>query len=321
MPGHAGGLLRVATAGSVDDRKSTLIRLLLVDSHQVLSDHLESVRGLDGELNLAHLTDGLRSEREQGITIDVAYRYFATAARRFILAAPPGHEEYTRNMVPGASRADALLVLLDARHGIVGQTRRHLAVGAMLRVPHIILVVNKMDAVGYDAGRFAELEAEFRALARQAGVEDVRVVPMSALKGDNVVERSEHTPFYDGPPLLELLESLPTDPESGGAARLPVQVVIEHEGRRLAAGQLARGRLRAGDEVVVAPSGRRTRIRALEVLGEPADAAAAPRSIAVELEDGDGVRRGDVIAAATGEMPCREEVVAAVCWMAEPALC
>lgn len=225
-------LLRLATAGSVDDGKSTLVGRLLYDSKSVLVDQLESVervsrdRGLE-HADLALLTDGLRAEREQGITIDVAYRYFATAKRTFILADCPGHVQYTRNTVTGASTAHVVVLLLDARKGLVEQTRRHLAVASLLRVPHVVVAVNKIDLVGYSQDRYDELDAEVRAVAAELGVEGISTIPVSALVGDNIVDRSVHTPWYEGPSLLELLEELPGDPTpEEGSFRFPVQTVI-----------------------------------------------------------------------------------------------
>ncbi|MFD0412192.1 sulfate adenylyltransferase subunit 1, partial [Kitasatospora sp. NPDC127116] len=256
----ATSLLRFATAGSVDDGKSTLVGRLLHDSKSVLADQLEAVehasrsRGKEAP-DLALLTDGLRAEREQGITIDVAYRYFATPRRRFILADTPGHVQYTRNMVTGASTAELAVVLVDARNGVVEQTRRHAAVAALLRVPHVVLAVNKMDLVDYAEPVFARIAAEFTAYAASLGVTDVLAVPISALAGDNVVEPSSHMDWYGGPTLLEHLETVPvgSDP-SAEPARFPVQYVIrpqteEHPDYRGYAGQLASGVLRVGDTV------------------------------------------------------------------------
>jgi sulfate adenylyltransferase subunit 1 len=267
--GSATALLRFATAGSVDDGKSTLVGRLLHDSKSILTDQLEAVthasnqRGQEAP-DLALLTDGLRAEREQGITIDVAYRYFATARRRFILADTPGHVQYTRNMVTGASTAELAVVLVDARNGVVEQTRRHAAVAALLRVPHVVLTVNKMDLVDYAEPVFAAIAADFGAYATSLGIADVTAIPISALAGDNVVEPSAHMDWYGGPTLLEHLESVPVggDP-STEPARFPVQYVIrpqsgEHRDYRGYAGQLASGVLRAGDPVTVLPSGLTT---------------------------------------------------------------
>ncbi|WP_329611981.1 GTP-binding protein [Streptomyces brevispora] len=329
-PGSAASLLRLATAGSVDDGKSTLVGRLLHDSKSVLADQLEAVehasrnRG-QGTLDLALLTDGLRAEREQGITIDVAYRYFATPRRRFILADTPGHVQYTRNMVTGASTADLAVVLVDARNGVVEQTRRHLAVAALLRVPHVVLAVNKMDLAGYAEPVFAAIAEEFTAYATELGVRDVVAVPLSALAGDNVVEPSAHMNWYGGPTLLEHLETVPvgSDP-SGDPARFPVQYVIrpqtaEHPDYRGYAGQLASGVLAVGDPVTVLPCGRTTTVAGIDAFGEPVGLARAPQSVAVRLADDIDVSRGDLIAAGPAPVPTRD-VEAGLCHLDERAL-
>jgi sulfate adenylyltransferase subunit 1 len=313
-------LLRVAAAGSVDDGKSTLIGRLLLDSQQVLDDTLESVSENGDGPNLAHLTDGLRAERERGITIDVAYRYFATPARRFVLADTPGHEEYTRNMVTGASRADVSIVLIDATRGVVSQSRRHLAISAVLHVPHVLVCVNKMDAVGYAESRFDEIARPVEQLVDKLGLVSRRVIPISALEGDNVVERSEQMPWYDGSTVLELLESLPDTPEAEGGVRVPVQWTIERsDGGHDAAGQLARGTLRAGDDVAVFPGGERTTVEAIEVMGERLTQATAPRSVAIRLASGVAAPRGSLLAP-PGEPPsATDELTATVCWLSDHA--
>ena len=261
-------LLRLATAGSVDDGKSTLIGRLLYDAKQTFIDQMDAIerssrsRGED-DVNLAYLTDGLRSEREQGITIDVAYRYFATPARKFILADTPGHVQYTRNMVTGASTADAALLLVDARRGVVEQTRRHAYLSALLGIRHFILCVNKMDLVDWDQDTFAGIEEELTRFASRMGVADVRAIPISAKLGDNVVESSSRMPWHDGPPLLQLLETIEVlDAPATGAARFPVQYVIrpqrdDYHDYRAYAGTVASGLLRRGDRVVVRPAARR----------------------------------------------------------------
>ncbi|MFD7832136.1 sulfate adenylyltransferase subunit 1 [Kitasatospora sp. NPDC059803] len=313
----ATSLLRFATAGSVDDGKSTLVGRLLHDSKSVLADQLEAVeraslnRGQDAP-DLALLTDGLRAEREQGITIDVAYRYFATPRRRFILADTPGHVQYTRNMVTGASTAELAVVLVDARNGVVEQTRRHAAVAALLRVPHVVLAVNKMDLVDYAEPVFAAIAEEFTAYAASLGVGDVVAVPISALAGDNVVEPSAHMDWYGGPTLLEHLETVPvgSDPDAA-PARFPVQYVIrpqseEHPDYRGYAGQLASGVLRVGDPVTVLPSGHTTTVAGIDALGRETDLAWAPQSITVRLADDLDVSRGDLIAAGVIPAPTRD---------------
>ncbi|SFC38013.1 sulfate adenylyltransferase subunit 1 [Streptomyces aidingensis] len=320
----ATALLRFATAGSVDDGKSTLVGRLLHDSKSVLADQLEAVehasrsRGQEAP-DLALLTDGLRAEREQGITIDVAYRYFATPRRRFILADTPGHVQYTRNMVTGASTAELALVLVDARNGVVEQTRRHAAVAALLRVPHVVLAVNKMDLVGYAEDVFAAIAAEFTEYAASLGVPDVKAIPISALAGDNVVTPSATMDWYGGPTVLEYLETVPVghDP-SAEPARFPVQYVIrpqtaEHPDYRGYAGQIASGVLRTGRRVTVLPSGRSSTIAGIDLLGEPVDVAWAPQSVTVRLTDDLDVSRGDLIVPeGTGAEPV-QDLTATVC--------
>ncbi|MEU6232294.1 GTP-binding protein [Kitasatospora sp. NPDC047058] len=313
----ATSLLRFATAGSVDDGKSTLVGRLLHDSKSVLADQLEAVehasrsRGQDAP-DLALLTDGLRAEREQGITIDVAYRYFATPRRRFILADTPGHVQYTRNMVTGASTAELAVVLVDARNGVVEQTRRHAAVAALLRVPHVVLAVNKMDLVDYAEPVFAAIAEEFTAYAASLGVGDVVAVPISALAGDNVVEPSAHMDWYGGPTLLEHLETVPvgSDP-SAEPTRFPVQYVIrpqteEHPDYRGYAGQLASGVLRVGDPVTVLPSGHTSTVAGIDALGRETDIAWAPQSVTVRLADDIDISRGDLIAAGPAPAPTKD---------------
>ncbi|MGZ4601650.1 MAG: sulfate adenylyltransferase subunit 1 [Oryzihumus sp.] len=333
-------LLRLATAGSVDDGKSTLVGRLLHDSKSVLADQLDAVervsrdRGL-ATADLALLTDGLRAEREQGITIDVAYRYFATAERSFILADCPGHVQYTRNTVTGASTADAVVLLVDARKGVLEQTRRHLAVAALLRVPHVIVAVNKIDLVGFDGDVFTRVRDQLADVARELGLPDVRAIPVSALEGDNVVDRSSRTDWYDGPSLLEVLETLPVaDDPAAEEFRFPVQVVLRPQGAardeaqreyRGYAGQVASGVVRVGDEVTVLPSGRRTRVVGIDAphLGGPGrelDQAFAPMSVALRLADEVDVARGDVIAAAASAPEPTRDLVATVCWLSDVPL-
>ncbi|GGR42580.1 GTP-binding protein [Streptomyces netropsis] len=327
----ATSLLRFATAGSVDDGKSTLVGRLLHDSKSVLADQLEAVeraslgRGQQAP-DLALLTDGLRAEREQGITIDVAYRYFATPRRRFVLADTPGHVQYTRNMVTGASTAELAVVLVDARNGVVEQTRRHAAVAALLRVPHVVLAVNKMDLVDYAEPVFAAIAEEFTAYAASLGVPDVTAVPISALAGDNVVTPSAHMDWYGGPTVLEHLESVPVvaDP-TGDPARFPVQYVIrpqtpEHRDYRGYAGQLASGVLRVGEDVTVLPSGRRSTIAGIDALGSQVDVAWAPQSVTLRLTDDLDVSRGDLIAPAAGAPAPTRDVEATVCHVADRPL-
>jgi sulfate adenylyltransferase subunit 1 len=307
-------LLRLATAGSVDDGKSTLVGRLLYDTKSVLADQLDAVervsreRGLDAT-DLALLTDGLRAEREQGITIDVAYRYFSTATRSYVLADTPGHVQYTRNMVTGASTAELALILIDARHGVVEQTRRHLAVTGLLGVRHVAVAVNKMDLVDWSQARFDEIVAEFSRHATRFGIDDVVAVPVSALFGDNVVERSERAPWFTGPTLLEHLESVPVGTDPGAQPlRLPVQLVIrpqrgEFRDYRGYAGRLASGVVRPGDRVTVLPGRHTTTVvgidRALpDGSLEELEVAFAPQSVTLRLSDDIDVSRGDLIAAA-----------------------
>jgi sulfate adenylyltransferase large subunit len=305
-------MLRVATAGSVDDGKSTLIGRLLFDAKALMADQQA---GLE---DLANLTDGLRAEREQGITIDVAYRHFATPRRRFVLHDCPGHAQYTRNMVTGASTADLAVILVDARRGLTEQSRRHAALAGLLGVPQITVCVNKMDLAGFSEERFDAVVREFLDFAAGAGLDNITFIPVSALHGDNVVDRSEAMPWYAGEPLLAHLEGAP---EAAGAAdgpaRLPVQYVIRSGETRFYAGRLASGTLRAGDEVVVLPSGARTRLA--EVRGPRGElpGAAAPTSISVALEEELDVGRGDLIAAAAEAPPATRELEATVCWLGD----
>ncbi|WP_312795476.1 GTP-binding protein [Kocuria sp.] len=324
-------LLRIATAGSVDDGKSTLVGRLLHDTKNILVDQLDAIervsqsRGLDAA-DLALLTDGLRAEREQGITIDVAYRYFATPARSFILADCPGHVQYTRNTVTGASTADALIVLVDITHGIMEQTRRHLAVGALLGVPHLIVAVNKIDLLPDAEEAFRELSGQLHELADDLGVLDLRIIPVSALRGDNVVEASQDTPWYDGPSLLSWLENLPDSSELTQAERfaLPVQCVIRPQSAALSpefvdyrgyAGQIASGSVAVGDKVAVQPAGRTTTVERIDVAGAPAEYAVAGQSVTLTLADQIDITRGDLIAEPAGAPSGTKSVEAVVCWL------
>jgi sulfate adenylyltransferase subunit 1 len=321
-------LLRLATAGSVDDGKSTLVGRLLYDTKSVLSDQLAAVervsrdRGFDGA-DLALLTDGLRAEREQGITIDVAYRYFATANRSFILADTPGHVQYTRNMVTGASTAELAVILVDARTGVVEQTRRHASVSALLGVPHVALAVNKMDLVDFDEGVFTGIAKEFTEYATGLGIDDVVAIPLSALNGDNVVNRSQRTPWYSGPTLLEHLEAVPVERDPATeAARLPVQYVIrpqttEHPDFRGYAGRVSSGILRVGDGVVVQPEGRTTTVSAITTFDGDLAEAHAGQSVTVHLADDLDVARGDLIAAAAEPATVVRELRGTACWLSE----
>jgi bifunctional enzyme CysN/CysC len=337
-------LLRFTTAGSVDDGKSTLIGRLLYDTKQVFDDQLEHVaeasmrRGGDGVLDLALLTDGLRAEREQGITIDVAYRYFATAGngspgRRFIIADCPGHQQYTRNMVTGASTADLAVVLLDARHGVLEQSKRHAFISALLGIPHLVVAVNKMDLADYSQERFDEIVKEFAEFAtRLDTASDIAYIPMSALHGDGVVERGTHMPWYEGPTLLELLETVEVsyDHPFDTPARFPVQWVIRPANASVSsrsgddyrgyAGQLASGALRTGDEVVVLPSGRRTKIAGIDTYNDSLEFALAPMSVTLRLQDELDVSRGEMICRPNEAPQVAREIEADVCWMTDKPL-
>jgi sulfate adenylyltransferase large subunit len=323
-------LLRLATAGSVDDGKSTLIGRLLFDSKQVLTDQLEHVeeasrrRSGDGQVDLSLLTDGLRAEREQGITIDVAYRYFATAKRTFIIADTPGHVQYTRNMVTGASTADLAVILVDARKGVLEQSKRHAYISSLLGIGHLAVAVNKMDLVDYDEEVFDAIVREFADFASGlGGVRDIVYVPISAKLGDNVVDASAHMPWYGGTPLLEHLETVEVaDARNLDEARFPVQWVIrDHEADyRGYAGQVAGGVLRAGDEVLVLPSGLSTRIARIDTFDGPLEEAVAGMSVTLLLEDELDVSRGDIVCHAADAPQLSRELEATVCWMADAPL-
>ncbi|MFJ3418023.1 sulfate adenylyltransferase subunit 1 [Streptomyces sp. NPDC086082] len=318
--------LRFATAGSVDDGKSTLVGRLLHDSKSVLTDQLEAVQRVSADRgqdtpDLALLTDGLRAEREQGITIDVAYRYFATPRRRFILADTPGHVQYTRNMVTGASTAELAIILVDARNGVVEQTLRHAAVAALLRVPTVVLAVNKMDLVGYEQAVFERIVEEFAGHAAESGLPSFTPVPVSALVGDNVVDRSARMDWYEGPALLEFLEDVPVGADPFDApARFPVQYVIRDGEVRWYAGQLVSGSVRVGDRVTVHPSGEGSVIAGISVLGTEADVAYAPQSVSLRLADQRDVSRGDMITAGVDAPALTQDVRAAVCHLADRPL-
>ena len=325
-------MLRFATAGSVDDGKSTLIGRLLYETKQIYEDQLEHVeetsrRRGDGYVNLALLTDGLRAEREQGITIDVAYRYFSTPRRKFIIADTPGHEQYTRNMVTGASTADLAIVLVDARKGVVEQSRRHAFIASLLRVPHVVFAVNKMDLVDYDEAVFDRIDEEVSGWASKLDFTDITFIPISALHGDNVVERSERMPWYEGPSLLYHLAHVHIGSDrSLSDARFPVQWVIrpmsdEHHDYRGYAAQVASGVFRAGDEVIVLPSGHRTQIAGIDAEGgHPLEEAFPPLSVTLRLADEIDVSRGDMICRAHNHPVPTRELDAMVCWMSEEPL-
>jgi bifunctional enzyme CysN/CysC/sulfate adenylyltransferase subunit 1 len=324
-------LLRFATAGSVDDGKSTLIGRLLFDSKSIFADQLEAVERTSeqkghGYVDLSLLTDGLRSEREQGITIDVAYRYFATPTRKFIIADTPGHVQYTRNMVTGASTADLGLVLVDARHGLTEQSRRHAVLLSLLRVPHLVLCINKMDLVDFDQDVYNKIHAEFTQFATKLNIPDLEVIPISALQGDNVVQRSDNMPWYSGPTLMHHLEHVHVASDRDLVdTRFPVQYVVrpksdEHHDYRGYAGQVAGGVLKKGDEVIVLPSGMTSRIAGIDLFDKEIDEAFPPMSVTVRLEDDVDVSRGDMIARVKNAPTPSQDIDAMVCWMTNTPL-
>jgi bifunctional enzyme CysN/CysC len=330
-PAADADLVRLVTCGSVDDGKSTLIGRLLYDTKQVFVDQMEHVeetseRRGDGYVNLALLTDGLRAEREQGITIDVAYRSFVTERRRFQLADAPGHVQYTRNMVTGASTADIAVVLLDARKGVIEQTRRHTLIVSLLAVPHVVFAVNKMDLVDFDEARFREIERELDALTAQLDVRDALAVPIAALHGDNVVDETDRMAWWTGPTLLAHLEAIETSGDRNlSDRRFPVQWVIrpmtdEHHDYRGYAGQVAGGVWRAGDDVLVLPSGLRTRVASVDSAGGPIEAAVPGMSVTIRLEDEIDVPRGDMLVDPDDQPVTARELEATICWMSERPL-
>ena len=321
-------LVRIATTGSVDDGKSTLIGRLLYDSKQIFQDQLDAVedasrrRGTD-YIDLALLTDGLRAEREQGITIDVAYRYFATPKRKFVLADTPGHIQYTRNMVTGSSTANIALILVDARNGVLEQTRRHSFLASLLGVPHLVLCVNKMDLVDWSQDRFDEVVDDFRSFARRLDIHDLRFVPVSALKGDNIVDASDNMPWYHGPTVLELLEDIHVGSDENLIdVRFPVQYVIrphrhEFPDYRGYAGKVSGGLMKPGDDVVVLPSGFSSRIKSIQTQDGELEEAAPPSSVVVTLEDDIDVSRGDMICRPHNQPHASQDLDAMVAWMSE----
>jgi bifunctional enzyme CysN/CysC len=324
-------LLRFATAGSVDDGKSTLIGRLLYDSKSIFVDQLESVEATsrsrgDAYTDLALLTDGLRAEREQGITIDVAYRYFATPRRKFIIADTPGHIQYTRNMVTGASTADLAIVLVDARKGLLEQSRRHSFLVSLLRVPHLVLAVNKMDLVDWSEEVFEGIKDDFANFAAKLDIADLSAIPISALQGDNVVTRSERMPWYEGTSLLHHLENVHIASDRNLVdARFPVQYVIRphqdrHHDFRGYAGQVAGGIFKPGDEVMVLPSGLTSTVRSIETKDGPIDEAFAPMSVVIRLADELDVSRGDMICRLNNQPQVSQDVDAMVAWMADRPL-
>ncbi len=324
-------LLRFTTAGSVDDGKSTLIGRLLYDSKSIFEDQYEAIKATSekrGEeyVNLALLTDGLRAEREQGITIDVAYRYFATPKRKFIIADTPGHIQYTRNMVTGASTANAAIILIDARKGVIEQTMRHTYIASLLRIPHVIVCVNKMDLVDFKEEVFEAIKKDYEAFASKLDITDVHFLPISALKGDNVVDQSKNMPWYKGSTLMYLLENLHiANDQNHSDARFPVQYVIrpmnnEYHDYRGYAGRVAGGILKKGDAVTVLPSGFTSKIKTIELAGKELEEAFAPMSVTITLEDEIDISRGDMIVKTDDQPASTQDVEVMICWLNEKKL-
>jgi sulfate adenylyltransferase subunit 1 len=337
------GLLRFITAGSVDDGKSTLIGRLLFDSKGIFADQLEAVsraknkRTVGDTIDLSLLTDGLEAEREQGITIDVAYRYFATPKRKFIIADTPGHEQYTRNMVTGASTADAVIILIDVSKVKLGaaiddvelliQTKRHSTIAHLLQIEHVIVAVNKMDLAGYDEQTYERIVAAYRRFAQQLGLKDVRAIPLSALAGDNVVTQSANMPWYQGPTLIELLESLDVydDAHAGEPLRFPVQLVARHNGHeandfRGYMGRIESGQVRRGDRLVVQPSGQSATVRQIVTFDGELESAHAGQSVTLLLDEYLDISRGNMLAGADAPATLLKSVTADVCWLSEEPL-
>jgi sulfate adenylyltransferase subunit 1 len=324
-------LLRFTTAGSVDDGKSTLIGRLLYDSKSIFEDQLDAVkkasvkRGAE-HIDLSLVTDGLRAEREQGITIDVAYRYFATPKRKFIIADTPGHVQYTRNMVTGASTANAAIILIDARNGVIEQTYRHTYIASLLQIPHIIVCINKMDLVNFSQDVYENIKRDFTEFSAKLNTKDVQFVPISALYGDNVVENSDQTPWYEGGTLLNLLESLDIESDHNMEdPRLPVQYVIrpqrtEYHDFRGYAGRIAGGVFKKGDAIQVLPGGKESKIRTIELHGEEMEEAFPPMSVTVTLEDDIDISRGDMIVRKDEQPEAKQEFEIMMCWMSETAM-
>lgn len=321
-------LLRFTTAGSVDDGKSTLIGRLLYDSKSIFEDQIEQLeetsqrRGEEG-INLALLTDGLRAEREQGITIDVAYRYFATPKRKFIIADTPGHIQYTRNMVTGASTANLAILLVDARHGVVEQTCRHAFIASLLQIPHIVVCINKMDLVDYSQEVYNKIKKDFEAFSSKLEIKDVHFTPISALHGDNVVDRSEHMDWYEGATLLHLLENVHIGSDHNHVdCRFPVQFVIRPQSKdypdyRGYAGRISGGVFKPGDEVMVLPSGFSSKIKSIDTMNGGVDEAFAPMSVSMSLEDDIDISRGDMIVRKNNAPKSAQDVELMICWMNE----
>ncbi|HKP32366.1 MAG TPA: GTP-binding protein [Chitinophagaceae bacterium] len=319
-------LLRFITAGSVDDGKSTLIGRLLFDSKSIMIDQLEAIEKQSknreaGEIDLALLTDGLRAEREQGITIDVAYKYFSTPNRKFIIADAPGHIQYTRNMVTGASTADLIIILVDARNGVVEQTRRHSIIASLLNMPHVIVAINKMDLVEYSEEVFNNIAMDYARVAKSLGLKDVKYIPISALDGDNIVDKSTHLTWYTGDSLLHVLETIEVEKDINHTdGRFPVQFVIRPQTEELHdyrgyAGKIISGVYRKGDKVTIQPSGHKSKIQRIEKDGKEVEEGYAPQSVVLHLDDDVDVSRGDVIVNKDGDVKVSQQLEVFLCWM------
>lgn len=324
-------ILRFITAGSVDDGKSTLIGRLLYDSKSILIDQLEAIEKQsknkeDGEIDLALLTDGLRAEREQGITIDVAYKYFSTPERKFIIADAPGHIQYTRNMVTGASNSELAIILVDARNGVVEQTRRHSIIASLLNIPHIIIAINKMDLVDYSQDVYNNIVIDYVEVAKSLGLKDVMYIPISALNGDNIVDKSENFSWYEGESLLHLLENVPLESDTNLTdARFPVQYIIRPQAAELHdyrgyAGKIISGIYKKGDKIIVHPSGLESTITAIEIGGKEIKEAFAPQSVVLHLQDDLDVSRGDMIVKKNNQPTTEQEFEVLLCWMGNKPL-
>jgi sulfate adenylyltransferase subunit 1 len=324
-------ILRFITAGNVDDGKSTLIGRLLYDTKQIYLDQLEAIEGSgrineDGEIDLSLITDGLRAEREQGITIDVAYKYFNTEKRKFIIADAPGHTQYTRNMVTGASNCNLAIILVDARKGVSEQTRRHSIISSMLGIPHLVVCINKMDLVGYDEAVYTKIVEDYTRFASQLKVKDIKFIPVSALKGDNIVDSTSTMPWYTGGSLLQYLEEVPVSSDFNlSDARFPVQYVIrpltaEHHDYRGYAGKVISGVYRKGDAITVLPSGQTSKIKAITSFNKELEEAFAPQSVVLQLEDELDISRGDVLVKQEEGAEAVQDFEALLCWMNAKAL-
>ncbi len=324
-------ILRFITAGSVDDGKSTLIGRLLYDSKSILIDQLEAIEKQtrnreDGEIDLALLTDGLRAEREQGITIDIAYKYFSTPKRKFIIADAPGHVQYTRNMVTGASNSDLAIILVDARNGVAEQTRRHSIIASLLNIPHVVVAINKMDLVDYSEDVYNNIVIDYAQVAKSLGLKDITYIPISALNGDNIVDKSDKYPWYEGQSLLEILETVEVQNDINlEDARFPVQYVIRPQTEALHdyrgyAGKVVSGIYKKGDAVTVLPGGLTSKIKAIEIGGKEIDEAFAPQSVVLHLEDDVDVSRGDTIVLSNNQPNVENELEVLLCWMGNKPL-